>query len=148
MLQPDRTYIGTIVSARLMQSKAKKTPGFQLGIETSEGDTAEHIIWLTPKNKERAETDFQTLGVDLSRLGSRSYIEHELPGATIGKEIEFGTKSETYNDRTTVKVSWIQPAGAATTTDLADEVAHLWGGPQMALAGAGRHPGEDDDIGF
>jgi hypothetical protein len=130
MLRADAVYQGTVTNACLMASKAKKTPGFQIFIETEDGENADHTIWLTPKNKDRAKADFETLGVDTAKLSSRAFIEHELPQAVIGKAVEFGTKSEEYNGQVRVKVSWLSPVGAADSGELAAEVAHIFGAPK------------------
>ena len=125
-LLADRTYKGVVAAgSRLIQSSKAGTPGFQVQIQY-EGGEASYTIWITAKNRDRAEKDFFTLGVTREQLASRSYLVNHLPLAIQGVEISFGTKEEIFQGKTTVKVSWIGKVRANDESDLAREVASLF----------------------
>jgi len=133
-IKADKVYQGRIRGgSRLMESAARKTPGFQVMLSCEDGDS-DFIIWLTPKNKEKALRDFETLGVDPARLGSQSYFLYELPLEIDGNEITFGTKAEEYNGNFTTKVAWIGKVGAGDEKALAASAAALFGNGRSSVS--------------
>ena len=55
--RPKQGYNFTVLGGNLMQSQAKGTPGFQVFLENEENGETEYTIWLTPKNKAKAEAE-------------------------------------------------------------------------------------------
>jgi hypothetical protein len=159
-LREGERYTGVVVEgSKLFQSNSKKTPGFQVQLELETGgpfkEPTDYIIWLTPKNKARAERDFETLGIQPEKLRSRSFVEFELAQAVVGAAIECELKAETYNNQTKLKVNWIAPLGATNETELVGAFVGVFGGdsaappsPPPPSFGGPPPPGEDDDIPF
>ena len=106
------------------QSQKKGTSGYVVMLECDDGNT-EFTIWLTPKNKENAKMYFEILGVDFEKMKSATYIAMQLAHDIAGKDIAFQTKSETWNDKTRVKVDRLM---LPSQGDPAKDVAAFFGG--------------------
>ena len=133
-----KRYLGRVVEGRLFESSARKTPGFQILIDTEDG-SIEYPIWLTKKNRDKAIRDFETLGVDPAQLSSRNFLTYELPRVVQGCEVVIEPKEEEYNGKTSVKVPWIGKPGAASEEEIAASVAVFFGGDGQVV-GVGRDP--------
>ena len=150
MFRNDQTYTGTVTGGTFFQSAAKGTPGYQVNIESEHGDIS-YVIWLTQKNRDRITRDFETLGIDASRMGSRAFIEHELPGLIAGRPIAFHTRSEEYNNKTSMKVAWIGKPKAASETELLADVASFFAEQKAPTETTQEQDGgsfDDDEIPF
>ena len=146
-IKADTKYAGTVASGSQLFETQTGTLGYQVMLECADGATS-FVIWLTDKNRERADKYFRILGVDPQRLKDPGYIEHQLGLDIDGKEISFGTKEETYNGRISVKVSWI---GKKSDPNLSRGAARFFGG-NPGDKEDGNPPGAsgitDDDIPF
>lgn len=105
-LKPDWKYNGKVAEGSQMIETARGSIGFQVNLDCEDGKTT-FVIWMTEKNRKRAEGSFDVLGADFSKLGSPSYLEYEFPSEIVGREVSFGTKEEEYNGKKSVKVAWI-----------------------------------------
>jgi len=105
-IKPDTKYNGRVRAGSYPFESQSGTPGYQVNLECEDGAT-QFVIWLTEKNRERARKNFETLGVNVARFEDPNYIEYQLAGEIVGREVSFGTKEETYRGETKVKVAWI-----------------------------------------
>jgi hypothetical protein len=149
MLRADMRYDGEITSADWMESNGG-TPGLSVNLDTPDGDGMSHVFWASPKALKGFKEQMKKFGFTEEQLASGSFMQHELPGQLVGREVTFGTKSETYNNRTQVKVHWIGPRRAASDErGIGYAVAAMFGGkdePEDVKAPS--HPIADDDIPF
>lgn len=125
MLKPDTRYAGTIVDGGIYEANSG-TLGYQLLLNCEDGAT-DFVIWLTKKTKENgsAEKAFVGLGVDPKCLRSETGLEG-IASQLAGMEVVFGTRSEEYNGKTRVKVSWVgkpKEGGASAGSPLARAAA-------------------------
>lgn len=139
-LQPDQKYQGVVGSGSALFEAKTGSIGFQLQIESEDGNT-DFVIWLSEKNKERALKYFDILGVPADKLKDPNYLEFGLAQEIEGHKITFGTKEETYQGKSKVKVAWI---GKASNGNVSRTAANLFGGnvPEPASGIT------DDDIPF
>jgi len=147
MLAPDSKYNGTVTRGDWIES-AKGTQGFQVDIETADGDVISHVLWLTEKTQEYFARDMKTLGVTAEKLRSGSYLTHELPSAVCGREITFGTKEEEYKGEFRTKVAWIGEKRESNPRGIGFAVAEMFGGAKVPEPDAAGDNIEDDDIPF
>lgn len=138
-LKADMKYDGTIQPGAYFSYSMNGNLGFQIPIMCDDGQ-AWFTLWLTEKNRDKATKTLIMLGADPDKLSSQSYLENFLPNAISGKEISFGTKEDTYNDKTTVKISWI---GKRTDPDVSKGAASFFGGKKIS-APAGPPPPESE----
>ena len=103
-IKADTRYRGQIVDGGIYEANSG-TLGYQLLLNCEDGST-DYVIWLTPKNKERAEQAFVGLGIDPKCLRSEAGIE-SIAAQLAGMEVDFGTREEEYNGKKRAKVSWI-----------------------------------------
>lgn len=125
--RPKQGYNFTVLGGNLMQSQAKGTPGFQVFLENEENGETEYTIWLTPKNKAKAEADFATLGVGGDDLRNSSFLSHQIGDAIKGREVYGYMVEEEYNGKTSIKVGSIGQKRAGSTTELGNTVASFFG---------------------
>jgi len=142
-LRADVDYTGTVVGAEWIQSQ-KGTPGLSIHLETEDGSQITHAMWITEKTKSYFERDMtEALGVPVERLQDGAFLQHELPTFLVGREVNFRTKSETYNGTTKIKVAWIGAKRDVDPRGAAYSVAQMFGG-----SGDAGGPITDDDIPF
>lgn len=146
--QPDQKYRGKVAANSQLFESQTGTMGFQVAIECEEGLT-EFVIWLTEKNRKRAEKYFGILGVPASKLQDPNYLEFGLAQEIEGREVTFGTKEETYNGNTKIKVAWIGRPSSANGP-LTTSAANFFGAKieQAPARYADDIPLSDDDIPF
>jgi len=129
-LKADAKYNGKVTDGSHIYVTQTGTLGYQVMLEWEDGDTY-FVIWLTEKNRARASKYFEILGVNAEKLKSQAYLEYQLALDIAGKEVSFGTRTEEYNGKTTIKVAWI---GKKFDPNLVRGAASFFGG--------------DDDIPF
>ena len=152
-LKPDKTYEGEVSSGSWIRSSGN-TPGFQVNIKYDGGDTS-FTIWLTDKSKNIAKKHFKVLGLSEEQMKSPSYLNNTLPTAIIGRAISFETREETYNEKTRVRVAFINAPKDYNESDVACEAASFFndgnaGGEddQPPLPDDGEFQDTDSDIPF
>ena len=128
----DEKYLGTVTGGRLVES-SKGTPGLQFDIEEqTTGDQIFHTIWLSAKSKEYAEKDLEVLGITAAHRSDASFWSYKLDEHLRGQSIAYGTKSEEYKGKTSIRVAWISKPrtsdGLAGERGLATAAASLFGG--------------------
>lgn len=140
-IQGEARYHGTVrEGSNLFESQGKGTLGFQVMLSCDDGNT-DFVIWLTPKNRDRALQYFEVLGIKPEQLQDRYFVEYTLPQQIIGIELDFGTKTEIWQDRPQVKVAWIGKRRAESESQMAEDMVKFFGG-------APAPPPDDDDIPF
>ena len=150
-LRADWKYEGVVGPNSQLITTQTGSLGYQVNLIYDGGETS-FTIWLTEKNRKRAAQYFDVLGVPAEKLKSRSYFDLQLGLDIEGREVVFGTKEETYNNKTSIKVAWIgkkaaeDPAAAAAAFFSGDTPA-----PTVPTAPA-KTPadgnGEDEQIPF
>jgi hypothetical protein len=143
-IKADMKYNGKIAEGSYFYYSSQGSLALNIRLECEDG-TISFPLWLTEKNKERAVKTLTSLGADPAKLGNQNYLDNELPGVITGKEVSFGTKEETYNDKTTIKVSWI---GKATDPNVVRGAASFFGGGGAPTAKDRADEITDDDIPF
>lgn len=150
----DEKYLGTVTGGRLIES-AKGTPGLQFDIEEqATGDPISHTIWLSKKSQEYAERDLDALGITAAHRKDPSFWSYKVDEHLRGQSIAYGTKSEEYKGKTSIRVAWIGKPRASDTPagerGLATAAASLFGGeaPEVKPDTQGRNLITDDDIPF
>ena len=93
MIKADFKYNGVVAPGSQLYESQTGTLGYQVMLECPEGST-DFVIWLTDKNRKRAEKFFEVLGVDPGKLKDPDYIEYQLGLDIEGHEVSFGTRSE------------------------------------------------------
>lgn len=142
-LQADRKYDGQITSAAWVVSRNKGTNGLQVDVETPDGDYISHTFWITPRTRDRFAEDMAGFGIDAENLRNPSFLRHEMPTVLIGQEVSFTTKEETYNDKRSIKVAYLNPKTAPSDPrGIEFAVASLFA-PTVAEGEIG-----DDDVPF
>lgn len=140
-LKAGKKYHGTVgAGSELIQSQSG-TLGYQVNLECEDGESM-YVIWLTPKNKERAEKTFtEALGIEKEKLINGNYIEFQLGLDITGREVTFVTQEEEYKGKTKVKVSFLFRRSAVTGGSPGKAAASFFGGaPATEIT--------DDDIPF
>lgn len=140
-IKADKKYHGVVAAgSELIQSQNAGTLGYQVNLECEDGDTS-YTIWLTPKNRERAEKTFtEALGVPREKLLNGNYIELQCGIDITGREVTFTTVEEEYKGKSKVKVAFLfrrsvvaggspGKAAAAFFGGTANEPSHIEGGP-------------------
>ena len=154
----DEKYLGTVTGGRLVES-SKGTPGLQFDIEEQTmGDPISHTIWLSSKSKEYAEKDLEVLGITAAHRADASFWSYKVDEHLRGQAIAYGTKSEEYKGKTSIRVAWISKPrtsdGPAGERGLASAAASLFGGAAVEdkpdtrgenLRGLGSASGITDD---
>lgn len=150
-LKPDHKYQGRVRDGSALIETQTGTLGFQVMLTCDDGRCF-YTIWITPKNKERAMKDFETLGVQAEKLQNSAYIEYRLGQDIAGQEITFGTREEEYRGKTAVKVVWIGKPSLAADGNKAAAVARFFGAAANTNDGTGTvtkdNPITDDDVPF
>lgn len=124
-IKAEQKYQGHVREGSCLIESQGGTLGYQVMLECEDGRTF-FTIWITEKNRERAEKDFRTLGVSTEKLRTPGYIDKQLGLDIVGRAVTFGTKEDDYNGRVTVKVAWIGSHGVDSTK--AASVAAFFGG--------------------
>jgi len=125
--RPKTGYNFTVLGGNLMQSQGKGTPGFQVFLEHEEEGETDYTIWLTPKNREKAEADFATLGIQGDDLRNSTFMSHQIGDAIKGREVYGYMVEEEYKGKVTVKVGSIGQRRAGSSTELANTAASFFG---------------------
>lgn len=146
-IRPGRKYHGTVgVGSDLIQSQSG-TLGYQVQLECEDGETS-YTIWLTSKNKDRAEKTFtEALGISKENLNNGNYIEMQLATDIAGREVTFVTNEEEYKGKTTVKVSFLFRRSVVAGGSPGKAAAAFFGGPKTNVNDHGVDV-TDDDIPF
>jgi hypothetical protein len=135
MIRPDQKYHGTVAAGSQLIQSQTGTMGFQVQLDCEDGATS-FIIWMTPKNKERAQKAFvEALGVDEEKLLDANYFEYMLASEIIGRPVTFTTVEEEYKGNTKVKVAFL----FKRSTEISGKAAAGFFGAKFA---------DDDDIPF
>ena len=127
MVQPERKYDATVVTASLMESQNKGTPSVFIKFNTEDG-TIDYDAWTTEAAIEYTTKNLLTLGATEEGLRSWDYLE-KIGEHLQGAECEITTVSETYKGKPITKVKWINPRRRKRSANLAGRVAQLFGGP-------------------
>jgi len=128
MIRDEGMYQGTVRGGSWITSRQKGTPGFQVSLETDDGDVIDFTIWITEKSRESAVSNFEALGVTPEQLSSRAYLTQQLPVAVAGRPVSFEVKEETYKNQTSLKVKWLGGVRGASQDEVASSVADFFGG--------------------
>lgn len=149
-LKPNRTYSGQIAGgACMITSRAKGTLGFQMTIETEDGDI-DYTMWLTPGTRDNAIKTFtEVLGVKYSNLQNASYVENQLALDVAGVEVEFDTDENEFNGKTKTVVKWLnRPSADGGDDPVAAAVAFFGGKVKPAQDFPVKVTADDSDIPF
>lgn len=141
-IKADTKYAGTIGPGSQLYVSNNGTMAYQVNLECADGSTS-FAIWLTEKNRERANKYFEIIGADLNRLKEPNYLEYELAQIIEGREVSFGTKEEEYQGNYKIKVSWI---GKRTDPNLPRAAARYFGGSVPDVEQGNRSVTKDDPI--
>ena len=126
-LRAGRKYHGTVTAGSELIQSQSGTLGYQVNLDCEDGE-ASYIIWLTPKNKERAETTFvEALGVDREQLINGNYLELQLGVDLCGREVTFTTVEEEYKGKSKVKVAFLFRRSAVTGSSPGKAAASFFG---------------------
>ena len=139
-IRADEKYNGVVAAGSCLYETFSGTVGYQVMLECEEG-RASYIIWLTPKNRERAQKCFELLGISEEQLKKPSFFENELAQTIEGKEVSFGTAEEEWKGKRSVKVSWIGKASTTIGQKVPSVAAQFFGGERPVEI-------TDDDIPF
>lgn len=160
-IAPDETYNGVAIDARWADSQ---TTGIRVSIRVEDDRelTTFFTVWVTAKNRDNAERDLKTLGVDPKMLRDAEYLSGPIFDTIRGRKFRFNTKREEYpkgSGKFDTKVSGIRPHGLPAST-LAKQAAALFAqAPPVATSFADAvdsdpgpeswgAPPEDDEIAF
>lgn len=147
MLHADRYYDATVESASWIES-SRGTPGLQLLMETTEGEIAEHTLWVTDASWPQTErTLVEVFGADKERLRDSSYLERSLCDMLAGREVSIKTKEETWEGTRRVKVHYVSKRRLSGESGPAAAAARMFGSVGGASPAPAARP-EDDDILF
>jgi hypothetical protein len=127
MLKAGKKYHGTVATGSELIQSNSGTLGYQVQLECEDG-AAEYVIWLTPKNKERAQKTFEdALGVTVEKLYDGNYIELQMAADIAGREVTFVTTEEEYKGKFRVKVSFLFKRSALAGASPGKAVAAFFG---------------------
>jgi hypothetical protein len=146
-LKPDHKYHGTVREGSEIIESQSGSLGYQVMLRCEDGDTS-YTIWLTNKNRDRAEKTFtEALGVSSENLQNPAYLENKLAADIAGHEVTFVTEEETYKDRTRIKVAWLFKRSAMSNKSPGKAVAGFF---TKAKTGAVTpdNPIDDNDVPF
>lgn len=130
MIQPG-THRVTVRDHYLSKSKNAGTPFIGIVFEEAEGDNPDTITWfgyITEKTAERLVATLEGLGWtgnDITTLGQPP-TDDQVGDRNIdlrGAECEIVVESEIYNEKTQVKVKWINTPGSATAKTFGDALS-------------------------
>lgn len=144
MIKPGKKYHGHVsTGSELIQSQSG-TLGYQVQLKCEDGET-DFIIWLTPKNKERAAKVFkEALGIPEEKLHDGNYIELQLATDIAGREVTFATVEEEYKGKSKVKVSFLFQRSALAGTSPGKAAASFFSGSKVTAD----NPITDEDVPF
>lgn len=164
-LKADHKYHGTVREGSEIIESQSGSLGYQVMLGCEDGNTS-YTIWLTQKNRDRAEKTFtEALGVDPGKLQNATYIENQLAVDIAGREVTFVTEMETYKGKERIKVAWLFKRSATSGQNPAKAAASFFSKgkastppvPAEFLASLYTFPGDvagvsdeitDDDIPF
>lgn len=144
MIKPDTKYDGVVGTGSSFLWAQTGTRYYNVRIECVDG-VADFPIWLTPNNRQRAINNFAILGVSLEQLGDQQYVQERMSNDIAGRRIAFGTKEDSYNNRSSVRVSWI---GRVAEGDPAAGASAYFSGSTTTDEQAGGFIATDDDLPF
>lgn len=142
-IKSDTKYAGTVRSGSSLIETQTGSLGFQVMLACSDGETS-FTIWLTEKNIARARKVFtDSLGIPAEKLRNGPYVQNQLATDITGREVSFGTKTEEYNGKKSIKVAWLgKKSASASGESLGSAAARLFaGGPKEDA-----DPITDDDL--
>lgn len=145
MIKAGKKYHGHVASGSELIQSQSGTLGYQVQLECEDGETS-FIIWLTPKNRDRAADTFKkALGVPEDKLLDGNYIELQLGSDIVGREVTFTTVEEEYKGKSTIKVAFLFPRSVTADVSPGKAAALFFKSkdenPKQFVAG-------DDDIPF
>jgi hypothetical protein len=105
-LKADQKYDGKIAEGSYFAYSASGNLALYIRLECIDGSSS-FPLWLTEKNREKAIKTLVSLGADAGKLSDQNYLDYELVPLITGKEVTFGTREETYQGKSSIKVSWI-----------------------------------------
>jgi hypothetical protein len=138
-IKANQRYEGTVGESSRLFVANSGTVGYQVALTCADGET-DFVIWLTDKNREKAEKYLDILGVPKDKRKNRTYWELQMALDISGHEVVFGTVEEVFRDKPTVKVAWI---GAKS-----DAVADVFGAAATFFGGDPTPAAEDEDSPF
>jgi hypothetical protein len=122
-IQADWKYNVTVTSASLMKSAKKGTPGLQLSLETEDGDTIEHVLYLTDSTKVSTAKALVALGVKGEDIRKKIFWEN-VGSILPNHKGSITTIEETWQGKSRIKVQWInEPISEAGGTGTSEEIA-------------------------
>jgi hypothetical protein len=132
MVQADKKYHGTVTGGEWIESQSGSL-GFQVFLKCEDGETS-YTIWITNKNRDRAEKVFnEALGVSSDKLANAAYVENKLTIDITGHEVTFVTEEEIYKNKSRVKVAWLFKRSATSGGNPAKAAASFFGKPKGTL---------------
>jgi len=141
-IKAGKKYHGTVSDGSELIQSQSGTLGYQVNLQCEDGET-NYVIWITPKNKERAEKTFtEALGVDREKLLNGNYIELQLGIDIAGREVTFVTQEEEYKGKTKIKVAFLFKRSVVAGGSPGKAVASFFSGKPAA------DEITDDDIPF
>lgn len=145
-IRAGQKYHGNVTSGSEIIQSQSGSLGYQVQLECNDGATS-YVIWMTPKNRERAEKVFKdALGITSEQLMDENYIELQMAADISGREVTFVTVEEEYKGKTTTKVAFLFPRSALAGKSPGKAVASFFGrgvGPVTAA-----NPIDDSEIPF
>jgi hypothetical protein len=122
-IQADWKYNVTVTAASMMRSAKKGTPGLQLTLETEDGDSIEHVLYLTKDSKEVTMKALVALGMKAEDLKKKIFWEN-IGSILPNHKGSITTIEEVWNKKTRIKVQWInEPLSEAGAAGTAEELA-------------------------
>jgi hypothetical protein len=140
-IKADTRYAGTICGAGLYEA-GSGTLGYQLLLECEDG-TTDYVIWLTPRSKENAIKAFKSLGVEAEALKTEAGID-SIEARLVGMAVHFGTKTEEWNGKERIKVSWVGKPKAEASGDVRKRAAAFFSDAPAVSSSAP----DDDSVPF
>lgn len=147
-LKADHKYHGLVAPGSEIIESQSGSLGYQVML-TCEDGAGSYTIWLTNKNRERAEKTFvEALGVKPENLQSASYIETQLAVDIAGKEVTFVTEEEEYKGKRRIKVAWLFKRSASNGANPAKAAASFFSNAKPPVSAPTHDEITDDDIPF
>jgi hypothetical protein len=127
-LKIDHKYHGTVRQGSEIIESQSGSLGYQVMLTCEDGDTS-YTIWLTAKNRDRAEKDiYRGAGRQRGKTSKLPATSKTNWHADItGREVTFVTEQEEYRGKTRIKVAWLFKRSASGGGSPAKAVAGFFG---------------------
>lgn len=107
-----KKYSVVIAAAGLMES-SQGTPGIEVILNCDEHGETKHVLWLTPKTKDRTASVLEEFGILPAEIPQ--FLEDGCE-RLVGQVAEIDVRAEEYRGETRVRVAWLhgpnrKPAG-------------------------------------